>query len=89
MSALIVVGPNGDLRFVHDDDLAPIASAVGDVLIRRASTVEPDDSGQWVADLAPVGGPTVGPFGRRSTALKAERDWIEGHGIPEPLGGGR
>lgn len=32
---------------------------------------------RWKVDLAPSGGPVLGPFQRRSTALAAEREWIE------------
>ena len=45
--------------------------------IRRASHVEPDEEGLWWADLAPMNGPTLGPFGRRSAVLAAEREWLE------------
>jgi hypothetical protein len=71
----IVVHPDGSLRTLYDEaiDLA----ALGALSIRRASHVEPDDSGRWSADLAPVGGPRLGPFDRRSDALKAEQDWLE------------
>ena len=39
----------------------------------------PDDQGRWWADLAPVDGPTFGPFDRRTQALDAERAWLEAH----------
>lgn len=52
-------------------------AALGPLSIQRASNVEPDDAGQWWADLSPVGGPTLGPFGRRSDALAAEVEWLE------------
>jgi hypothetical protein len=54
-------------------------ATLGELTIRRASRVEPDDQGRWWADLAPVGGPTLGPFARRSQALAAEVDWLETH----------
>jgi hypothetical protein len=50
---------------------------LGQLFIRRASQVEPDTDGNWWADLAPVGGPKLGPFGRRSEALAAEQSWLE------------
>jgi hypothetical protein len=40
---------------------------------------EPDASGQWLADLAPVSGPILGPFAQRSEALAAESDWLARH----------
>lgn len=52
-------------------------SALGVPNIRRASQVEPDEAGQWWADLAPVAGPKLGPFKLRSDALAAEAVWLE------------
>jgi hypothetical protein len=54
-------------------------AALGAVVIRRASHVEPDPEGKWWADLAPVGGLLLGPFARRSEALAAEAGWLEAH----------
>ena len=50
---------------------------LGVVAIRRASHVEPDENGQWWADLATSRGPRLGPFSLRSEALDAERRWLE------------
>jgi len=52
---------------------------LGVVSIRRASHVEPEADGTWCADLAPVGGPKLGPYALRSQALDAERAWLEAH----------
>lgn len=49
---------------------------LGDVEIARAAHVEPDAHGRWFADLAPSGGPRLGPFSRRSAALAAEEAWL-------------
>jgi hypothetical protein len=54
-------------------------TALGLLAIRRASHVEPDEAGHWWADLAPVNGPRLGPFIRRSEALAAEAAWLNGH----------
>ncbi len=35
--------------------------------------------GRWHADLSPVGGPVLGPFGQRSAALAAETSWLDEH----------
>ena len=62
----------------------PYAEAIdlvllGSVCIERSSHVEPDDQGRWFADLSPVKGPLLGPFSKRSDALKAETDWLTAH----------
>src|SRR2546423_10935236 len=61
-------------------------SALGTLAIRRASHVEPDDQGRWWADLGTVGGPSLGPFDRRSEALRAEAAWLDEHlaRLPSP-----
>ncbi len=71
----IVVETNGDLRFLHDDDLAPLFDE-GTVSIERASHVEPDARGLWFADLSPVGGPRLSGFALRGEALQAEARWL-------------
>jgi hypothetical protein len=73
----LVISPRAMVRCVYAEsiDLAPL----GRLTIARASHVEPDEQGQWHADLAPVGGPRLGPFERRSEALHAEAAWLEAH----------
>ncbi len=56
---------------------------IGAMSITRGSYVEPDPLGQWTADLSPVDGPLLGPFANRSTALDAERQWLETHWLPK------
>ena len=58
-------------------------STLGQLAIRRASHVEPDKHGRWLADLSPVAGPVLGPFERRSDALDAERRWLEGQWLTQ------
>ncbi len=78
----LVVDPGGGVRCLYAEciDLA----SLGDASIRRASHVEPDDDGRWYADLSPVDGPRLGPFGLRSQALDAERAWLEAHRLTRP-----
>jgi hypothetical protein len=73
----IVINATGHARCVYGEtiDLARL----GEVEVSRASHVEPDDRGRWWADLSPVGGPVLGPFALRSTALRAESEWLETH----------
>jgi len=78
----VLVGPDGTVRFIHDDDIAEALADVGPATVRRASHVEPDGAGRWYADMAPVGGPLLEGFSRRDEALRAERVWLEANGIP-------
>ena len=74
---MLIVNPQGGVRCLYAEgiDLA----SLGPMSICRASHVEPDDQGQWWADLFPVGGPKLGPFTLRSAALAAEQVWLEEH----------
>jgi hypothetical protein len=77
----VFISPLGTVHSVYDEALD--LRRLGPVSIRRASTVEPDASGQWWADLGPVNGPRLGPFPLRSDALAAERTWLDAHWRPE------
>jgi hypothetical protein len=72
----LLIDPCGRVHCVYGEaiDLA----ALGPLSIRRGSHVEPDPQGLWWADLGPVQGPRLGPFARRSEALEAELDWLQG-----------
>ncbi len=78
----LVVAPDGTARAIYSEaiDLA----ALGRPSIARASHVEPDRDGRWHADLRPMLGPVLGPFGRRSEALEAELAWLEAHWLTSP-----
>ncbi len=72
-----LVDSRGTVRCVYDESLD--LAALGPVSISRASHVEPDAHGHWIADLAPVAGPQLGPFEQRSQALAAEQQWLREH----------
>ena len=72
----LVVGVDGGMRCIYDEALD--LRALGKLQITRASHVEPDRDGNWWADMGPVGGPVLGPYGSRSEALQAERGWLGG-----------
>ncbi len=76
--SLRVVVRSGRLQAVYDDRLLGVLERASSSTwnIRRASHVEPDDDGRWMADMAPVGGPVLGPYVRRSDALEAETAWL-------------
>ena len=73
----LIISSCGQIRCIYDDTLE--LAALGRVSIARASRVEPDAQGRWFADLAPLGGPVLGPFARRGDALAAEVAWLTEH----------
>jgi hypothetical protein len=78
----LVIDFTGTVRCLYAEaiDLA----ALGRLAISRGSRVEPDSQGEWFADLAPVGGPRLGPFPRRSDALNAEARWLDAQWLSRP-----
>src|SRR5207253_242513 len=72
---MLVVDRAGTIHCLYSESID--LSALGPLSMRRASHVEPDVSGYWWADLAPVQGPRLGPFACRSAALHAEQTWLE------------
>jgi hypothetical protein len=73
----LLIRPDGTVRAIYDESID--LAALGRPRITRASEVEPDHEGRWLANLAPVGGPVLGPFDRRAQALQAEGEWLERH----------
>ena len=71
----LFIAPDGTTLAIYDEAID--LHTLGTTSITRASHVEPDDSGQWSADI--VDGPTLGPFTRRSEALAAEVAWLTEH----------
>ncbi len=75
----LVIDPSGEVRCLYGEAIA--LSSLGVCSIGRASHVEPTREGKWQVDLAPVKGPVLGPFDRRSEALEAEATWLWRHRI--------
>ena len=71
----IIVDHVGGVRYVYGETID--IATLGPPTITRGSHVEPDQDGRWYANLSPVDGPLLGPFDRRSDALKAEIKWLE------------
>jgi hypothetical protein len=71
----LIIEEGGRVRGIYGEEID--LAALGPPRISRASHVEPNESSLWLADLSPVGGPVLGPFGRRSDALDAEVYWLE------------
>ena len=70
----LVVGCNGAVKCIYGEELD--LRELGKLQITRGSHVEPDSGGFWWADMGPVDGPVLGPYGSRSEALGAERAWL-------------
>jgi hypothetical protein len=73
----LVILPGGQVRCLYGEAIE--LDRLGQLTITRGSYVEPDSTGRWFADLAPVSGPKLGPFLVRSEALAAEHAWLEAH----------
>ena len=75
-----------DLFISHDGSVSAIYSeaidlqTLGTATITRASHVEPNEAGQWFAQI--IDGPKLGPYTKRSEALAAEVDWLTRHRLP-------
>lgn len=74
------IDTNGVITAIYNDSLLPLLDE-GNATVQRASHVEPAEGGGWTADLAPVGGPVLGPFPKRSQALAEEVAWLQEHVI--------
>ncbi len=77
MSIDMMIDRDGNVRMIYDESID--AHAIGKVEIRRGSHVEPTPEGGWMADLSPVAGPMLGPFGKRSQAIDAEVAWLRAY----------
>ena len=76
----LVVENTGAVRCVYAESVD--LRSLGHVNIRRGSHVEPTSDGKWTADLSPVGGPILGPYESRSSAIEAELAWLAKHWLP-------
>ena len=75
------------VRAIYSDALLGVFDALGSVVVKRASRVEPAVGGGWIADMAPSKGPVLfehtdsekkvtRSFRTRQAALDAERQWL-------------
>lgn len=72
----LIIDAGGRISMIYRDDLRSLLEE-GRAEIRRASHVEPTAANEWAADMAPSGGPVLGPFVSRADALEQECRWIE------------
>ena len=75
------IGPDGVVRYIHDDEAVRLAAGLGSPVISRASHVEYDNAqGMWTADMSPLGSNIIlGPFATREEALEREHTWLTEH----------
>jgi hypothetical protein len=78
----LLIDKSGNCRCVYGEAID--VHTLGRVHIQRGSHVEPTAGGQWIADLSPVDGPRLGPFGHRSEALEAELRWLSKNWLAGP-----
>ena len=79
----MLVLSDGTVRAVYAEDIE--LAVLGRTVITRASYIEPDEQGKWIADLTPVSGPVLGPFQQRSQAFAAEHAWLEASWLIRPI----
>ena len=70
----LLITPEGTARCVYGEEID--LTQLGALTIQRGSHVEPNEHGEWMVDLSPVGGPKLGPFAVRSVALTEEVAWL-------------
>lgn len=77
----LIIDTDGDVRCIYAETIE--LRQIGSPHITRASHVEPDANGRWIADLTPVSGPLLGPFDNRTDALSAEVLWLRDNWLPD------
>jgi hypothetical protein len=70
----LIIESSGNVRCIYDEAID--LRVLGNNTVTRASRVEPELDGRWIADLTPVNGPKLGPFEKRTDALTAEVQWL-------------
>lgn len=63
------------MELLYEEASGLVEKLGGNKTIKRASHVEPDTKGEWWVQV--IQGPTLGPFTKRSEAIKAEIAWLE------------
>ena len=73
--SLVRFNTNGEAIFIYEDGHPSLG--LGKAETKRASHVEPNELGYWVADLYPVGGPQLPESKERTQALNSEAKWLD------------
>lgn len=72
----LLIDGSGSVSGIYSDTLLTAFLGEGKIAIKRASHVEPCGT-KWIADMAPSGGPILGPFATRGGALEEEARWLQ------------
>lgn len=73
MELVISFNSDGTVQSIYNEEME--LDSLGINNIKRASHVEPEGN-MWYVDLSPIDGPQLGPFNKRSEALKEEHKYI-------------
>lgn len=75
---VLTIATTGTVRAVYTEalDLEELGTQH---ITTHISHVDPDENGRWWVELNPVDGPRLGPFRKKSEAIRAEVAWIEEH----------
>lgn len=79
----LIIESDGKVRCIYGETID--LQVLGSPEITRASHVEPNSDGRWVADLSPVSGSKLGPFDKRTDALAAEVQWLRDNWLTEAI----
>lgn len=82
MSYTIKVTASGAWHFIYQERLKPLLQR-GHAVMTRASYVNPQSDGSWIADLTPLQGPVLTSFATKQHALEAEEAWITAHWLEQ------
>lgn len=68
------------VSYIYADELQGLNGKLGPTVIsEHTGWVEPTADNQWQVNMAPSGGPVLGPFHTRASAIAAEIAWVTEH----------
>ena len=74
---VIDIDETGKVTAIYDDEINDVLSSLGKLRRPRASSIDEDaETGLFVADLSPVGGPVLDGEVLKHDAERAEVSWI-------------
>jgi len=73
---VIDFSPTGRVTAIYDDELLDVLAGLGELRRPRASDINEDATGMFVADLSRVGGPILPGTQLKRDAERAEVAWL-------------